>query len=73
MAATLRGCPRIFLAFDNDGVGTAATECLKGMLGRRAAVVNLPQGVPDVGELAALPHGQRLFQRLLARAARAAR
>ena len=73
VAAALRSCPRIFLAFDNDGAGLAAAECLKGLLGRRAAIVNLPQGVADVGELAALPHGQLLFHRLLARAARAAR
>ena len=70
---TLRGCPRVFLAFDNDDAGREATANLQAQLGRRAAVVNLPQGVADVGELAALPHGQLLFRRLLARAARAAR
>ena len=73
VAAALRGCPRVFLAFDNDDAGREATANLQALLGRRAAVVNLPQGVADVGELAALPHGQLLFQRLLARAARAAR
>ena len=73
MAANLRGCPRVFLAFDNDDAGREATANLQALLGRRAAVVNLPQGVADVGELAALPHGQLLFRRLLARAARAAR
>ena len=73
MAEALRGCPRIFLAFDNDDAGQAAAEGLKGLLGRRAAVVNLPQGIADVGELTALPHGQHLFPRLLERAARAAR
>ena len=73
LAEALRGCPRVFLAFDNDGAGTAAAEGLKELLGRRAAVVNLPRGIADVGELAALPHGQLLFHRLLARAAHFAR
>ena len=73
VAANLRGCPRVFLAFDNDDAGREATANLQALMGRRAAVVNLPQGVADVGELAALPHGQLLFRRLLARAARAAR
>ena len=73
MAAVLRGCPRIFLAFDNDGAGATAAEGLKELLGRRAAVVNLPDGLADVGDLAALPHGQPLFRRLLAVAASFAR
>ena len=73
VAVNLRGCPRVFLAFDNDDAGREATANLQVLLGHRAAVVNLPQGVADVGELAALPHGQLLFRRLLARAARAAR
>ena len=73
VAANLRGCSRVFLAFDNDGAGRAATDGLKELLGRRAAVVNLPQGVADVGELAAWLHGPLLFRRLLAQAARYAR
>ena len=73
MAEALRGCPRIFLAFDNDDAGRTATAHLQALLGRRAAVVNLPQGVADVGELATLPQGRALFRRLLERAARAAR
>ena len=73
MAASLRGCPHVFLAFDNDNAGREATEGLRELLGRRAAVVNLPQGIADVGELAALPNGHLLFQRLLALAARSAR
>ena len=73
VAANLRGCPRVFLAFDNDGAGRAATDGLKELLGRRAAVVNLPQGVADVGELATLTHGQLLLRRLLVRAAHNAR
>ena len=70
VAAALRGCPRVFLAFDNDGAGIEAAAGLRALLGRRAAVVSLPKGVADVGELAAHPHGRLLFNRLLARAAR---
>ena len=73
VAAGLRGCPRVFLAFDNDDAGRAATESLKELLGHRTALVNLPQGVADVGELATRPNGQLLFRRLLARAAHNAR
>ena len=73
VAAALRGCPRVFLAFDNDAAGLEAAGSLKGLLGHRAAVVHLPQGVGDVGELAALPHGQLLFRRLLQRAVHATR
>ena len=69
VAAALRGCPRVFLAFDNDDAGNAAADSLRNLLGNRAAVVDLPQGVADVGELATLPDGQRLFRRLLQRAA----
>ena len=73
VATALRGCPRVFLAFDNDDAGRAATANLQLLLGRRAAVVNLPQGVADVGELATLPNGQLLISRLLAHAAYSAR
>ena len=69
VAAALRGCPRVFLAFDNDNAGNQAAQELKGLLGNRAAVVNLPQGVGDVGELATLSNGRLRFPRLLARAA----
>ena len=69
VAMALRGCPRVFLAFDNDGAGNGAAQELKQLLGNRAAVVNLPHGVGDVGELAKRPDGRRRFPRLLARAA----
>ena len=72
VADALRGCPRVFLAFDNDDAGREATERLLTLLGRRAAAVTLPQGVGDVAELATHPHG-RAFLRLLALAARSAR
>ena len=73
VAANLRGCPRVFLAFDNDDAGREATANLQSLLGRRAAVVNLPQGIADVGELTTLPNGKLIFRRLLARAAHNAR
>ena len=73
VAEGLQGCPRVFLAFDNDDAGLEATERLAGLLGRGAAAVTLPQGVGDVGELAALPRGRAAFLRLLALAARSAR
>ena len=73
IASALRGCPRVFLAFDGDDAGREATDGLLILLGRRAAAVALPEGIGDVGELAALPHGRSVFLRLLSRAARAAR
>ena len=73
IASALRGCPRVFLAFDGDDAGREATDGLLTLLGRRAAAVDLPQGVGDVGELAALPQGRAAFLRLLSQAARSAR
>ena len=73
VASALRGCPRVFLAFDNDDAGREATDGLLTLLGRRAAAVTLPQGVGDVADLATHPHGRAAFLRLLSRAARSAR
>ena len=73
IASALRGCPRVFLAFDNDDAGREATDGLLTLLGRRAAAVALPEGIGDVAELAALPQGRALFLRLLSQAARSAR
>ena len=73
VAASLLGCRRVFLAFDNDGAGCEAAGQLAGLLGRRAAIVTLPQGVGDAAELAALPHRRAGFLRLLAQAARSTR
>ena len=56
-----------------DDAGREATERLQTLLGRRAAAVALPQGVGDVADLAALPHGRATFLRLLWQAARSAR
>ncbi len=73
IASALRGCPRVFLAFDGDNAGREATDGLLTLLGRRAAAVVLPEGIGDVAELAALPQGRALFLRLLSQAARSAR
>ena len=73
VAAALRGCPHVFLAFDNDSAGREATAVLSGLLVRRAAVVTLPEGVADVADLATVSDGRGTLLRLLERAARAAR
>ncbi len=73
VAAALGGCPNVFLAFDNDDAGREAATTLGSLLGRRAAVVTLPEGVADVAELATHHEGRGTFLRLLERAARAAR
>ena len=72
VASALRGCPRVFLAFDNDEAGREAASRLGGLLGPRAATVILSAGVADVAELAALSEGRAVFEHLLTRAARAA-
>ena len=73
IAAALRGCPRVFLAFDNDDAGREATDGLLTLLGRRAAAVALPTGIADVAELATHTHGRSVFFCLLSQAARSAR
>ena len=73
VASALRGCPRVFLAFDNDDAGREATERLLTLLGRRAAAVTLPHSVGDVAELATHTDGRTAFLRLMAQAARSAR
>ena len=73
VAASLPGCSRVFLAFDADDAGREAAARLGGLLGRRAATVDLLEGVTDVAELATHPHGRAIFLVLLARAARTAR
>ena len=70
IATALRGCPRVFLAFDNDQPGQEAAVRLGDLLGRRAAALALPAGVADVAELAASSHGRMVFEHLLTQAAR---
>ena len=72
VANALRGCPRVFLAFDSDDAGQEASARLEGLLGPRAATVTLPAGIADVVELATRPRGRDLFLRLLTQAVRAA-
>ena len=72
IAEALRGCHRVFLAFDNDEAGREATARLGGLLGRRAATLTLPAGVSDVAELAATSRGRAVFEHLIIEAARAA-
>ena len=73
VATALRGCHRVFLAFDSDEAGVEAAEQMRDLLGRRAAAITLPRGIGDVGELASLATGRDLFLRLLEKAAQAAR
>ena len=72
VASALRGCPRVFLAFDNDEAGREAGAKLGDLLGPRAAAVALPEGIADVAELAASSNGRAVFEHLLTQAARAA-
>ena len=68
VASALRGCPRVFLAFDGDEPGREAAARLAGLLGRRAAVLTLPAGIADVAELAASAHGRMVLEHLLTQA-----
>ena len=71
VAGSLLAFPRVFLAFDADDAGREAAERLESLLGRRAAVVTLLDGVADVAELATHPQGRAAFLHLLAQAAHA--
>ncbi len=62
VAVALRGQPRIFLAFDSDDAGCAASTRLRELLGaHRSRVVELPAGVNDVADLATHPDGRAVF------------
>ncbi len=72
VAVALRGQPRIFLAFDSDDAGCAASTRLRELLGaHRSRVVELPAGVNDVADLATHPDGRAVFLDSLQRTARA--
>lgn len=73
IAASVRGCGRIFLVFDADDAGREMTGNLTALLGSRAAPVTLPGDASDAAELAARPRGRAAFMRALRTAARAAR
>ncbi len=68
VAAALRHCPRVVLAFDADDAGRAAATELSDRLGRRVTTVTLPPGVSDVADLGTRPDGRAVFRRLLAQA-----
>ena len=70
VAAALRHCPRVVLAFDADDAGRTAGTQLAKLLGRRATTITLPPGVTDVAELATRPDGRAVFRRLVATAQR---
>ncbi len=79
VAVALRGQPRIFLAFDSDDAGRAASTRLRELLGEhRSRTVELPDacpvlghgGVNDVADLAIHPDGRAVFLDLLKRTAR---
>ncbi len=65
VAAALRQCPRVVLAFDADDAGRTAATQLARLLGQRATSITLPPGVSDVAELATRPDGRAAFRRLL--------
>ena len=73
VALALRGCARVFLAFDADDAGREAAERFEGLLDRRAVAVPLLGIASDVAELATHPHGRAVFLHLLAQAARSVR
>ncbi len=74
LASSLQDQARLFLAFDADEAGGAAANQLSDLLGHhRTALVTLPRGVSDVGELGRDHHGRAVFLSLLNRAARGAR
>lgn len=55
----------VVLVLDRDAAGREAAASLAEVLGERASVVELPDGVKDVNELARLPAGRETFFRLL--------
>ena len=71
VAAALRGQPSIFLAFDSDDAGQAASTRLRELLGEhRSRIVEFPDCVNDVGDLATRPDGLAVFLDLLRRTTR---
>ena len=74
LASSLQGIPRVLIAFDADQAGTDAAGQLSALLGlHRARILTLPDGVGDVAELGAHPHGRSIFLEALQRAAVATR
>jgi len=68
-AGALRALGRadtVVLVLDNDEAGTMAATALAPVLGGRARVLTLPDGVKDLNELAKQEDGREAFERLLA-------
>ena len=63
--AFLQRAGEVVLVFDNDEPGRAAATELAATLGSRAAVLELPEGVKDLSELAQRPNGRQTFFELL--------
>lgn len=57
----LRAFRRVYLVLDGDDAGVEATIRLQEQVGPTAVAVALPDGVKDVGELAARPDGSTVF------------
>lgn len=63
--AFLQRAREVVLVFDNDEPGRAAATELATTLGSRVAVLELPEGVKDLSELAQRPDGRQTFFELL--------
>jgi DNA primase len=68
--AFLERTRRVLIVFDNDGPGREAASALGGRVGSRARVVELPEGVKDLNDLARQPGGRGTFFRLVKEADR---
>jgi DNA primase len=63
--AFLERSRRVFLVFDNDERGREAVVFMKGLLGDRARVIELPQGVKDLNDLGQQADGRATFFELV--------
>ena len=70
VAAALRPCPKVVLAFDADDAGRAAAAQLTERLGQRTTTIAFPPGVSDVADLVTRPDARAVFRRRLAEAQR---
>jgi DNA primase len=61
----LQRARRVLIVFDNDVPGREAAANLARSLGARARVITLPEGIKDLSDLAAVPHGRGTFFQLV--------
>jgi DNA primase len=61
----LQRARRVLIVFDNDIPGIDAAADIARSLGARARVINLPEGVKDLSDLAAAPNGRATFFQLV--------